>query len=93
MRRSEETCCRYIELRSAPCTYPAGIERALSTMSPSTGIDAVETLVPEIERYLRIVEYFRSEGCEPHWAREDAQSVWSTPDAGSLPPAVGAETA
>ena len=62
-------------------------------MSPSTGIDAVETLVPEIERYLRIVEYFRSEGCEPHWAREDAQSVWSASDVGSPSRAVGAETA
>ena len=61
-------------------------------MSPSTGIDAVETLVPEIERYLRIVEYFRSEGCEPHWAREDAPSVWSTAEAGSRSTAVGAET-
>ena len=76
-----------------PWTYLAGIEPALSTMSPSTGIDAVETLVPEIERYLRIVEYFRSEGCEPHWAREDAQSVWSAPDVGSPSRAVGAETA
>jgi hypothetical protein len=92
VRKSRETPCRYIERPSMPLTYLAAHEPALSTMSPSSGIDAVEALVPEIERYLRIVEYFRSEGCEPQWAREDAQSVWSVSEVGSLSPAVGAET-
>jgi hypothetical protein len=51
-------------------------------MSPSTELDPAEALVPEIERYLRTVEYFRSEGCEPHWACEDASSARSASQAG-----------
>jgi hypothetical protein len=85
----------------APCGYQGVVEQrylaspelALFTMSPSTEIDPVEALVPEIERYLRIVEYFRSEGCEPQWAREDGLSVRSASEVGSGSPAVGAETA
>src|SRR5262249_45342906 len=41
--------------------YLASPELALLTMSPSTETE-VEALVPEIERYLRTVEFFRSEG-------------------------------
>jgi hypothetical protein len=48
-------------------------------MSPSRDTDQGAALIPEIERYLRVVEYFRSEGCEPSWAREDS----SSPEAGS----------
>jgi len=44
-------------------------------MSPSTDTHSGGALIPEIERYLRTVEYFRSEGCEIHWAPEDASSV------------------
>ena len=44
-------------------------------MSPSTDTHSGAALIPEIERYLRIVEYFRSEGCEPHWAREDSSPL------------------
>jgi hypothetical protein len=28
------------------------------------------TLAEEAERYLAVVEFFRAEGCEPHWRRE-----------------------
>jgi hypothetical protein len=52
--------------------YPRSPPAALSDMSPSTDIHPFGALIPEIERYLGIVEYFRSEGCEPQWAPEDA---------------------
>jgi hypothetical protein len=39
----------------------------------------LDELIPEIERYLAAVELFRSEGCEPHWAREDAGLVHEQP--------------
>jgi hypothetical protein len=28
------------------------------------------TLAEEAQRYLAVVDFFRAEGCEPHWARE-----------------------
>jgi hypothetical protein len=54
--------------------YSESPELALLVMSssrdPHRGLD----LISEIERYLRVVETFRREGCEPHWAREEARS-------------------
>jgi hypothetical protein len=54
-------------------------------MSPSTDTHSGGALIPEIERYLRIVEFFRSEGCEPHWAREDASPVEAAPEMREAP--------
>jgi hypothetical protein len=28
------------------------------------------TLAEEVQRYLAVVEFFRAEGCEPHWRSE-----------------------
>ena len=28
------------------------------------------TLADEAQRYLAVVEFFRAQGCEPHWERE-----------------------
>jgi hypothetical protein len=28
------------------------------------------TLAEEAQRYLAVVEFFRAQGCEPHWHRE-----------------------
>ena len=30
------------------------------------------TLAEEAQRYLAVVEFFRAEGCEPHWRPEAA---------------------
>jgi hypothetical protein len=38
-----------------------------------TGND-VETLIHEIDRYLAVVSFFRSEGCEPAWRTDAARS-------------------
>jgi len=49
--------------------------------SKTTEAEPVEALVPEIERYLSIVEYFRGEGCEPHWSSEAWADVRAVPAA------------
>jgi hypothetical protein len=48
---------------------------ALVSMSPKTPEAAAEALVLEIERYLATVEFFRDQGCEPHWSSEAVSTV------------------
>ena len=50
--------------------YPS-IDRADDTTESSIrlalGERTLEPLIPEIRRYLAVVEVFRGEGCEPRW--------------------------
>jgi len=67
--------------------YSGSPERALPAMSPSRDPHQGRALILEIERYLSVVECFRGEGCEPHWAREDAEPFTVAPEA--IEPAPG----
>jgi hypothetical protein len=40
--------------------------------SKTSAPDSIDALMDEVECYLGVVEYFRSQGCEPHWSREPA---------------------
>jgi hypothetical protein len=37
---------------------------------PARGEADPMTLAEEVQRYLAVVEFFRAEGCEPHWRPE-----------------------
>ena len=56
--------------------YLESDQPALLSMSTNTAeADPIEALVPEIERYLGIVDYFRSQDCEPHWSSQAAPNA------------------
>jgi hypothetical protein len=55
----------------------------------SENFDSVQALVPEIERYLAVVDCFRSLGCEPRWSAEAVVQVEAS--AAELAPTVRAD--
>lgn len=45
-------------------------------MGPIQITEQPNTLLEEIEQYLTVVEWFRAEGIEPRFARDEARPHW-----------------
>jgi hypothetical protein len=71
--------------QNRPRVYLESREPALPSMTNTAEADPIELLVPEVERYLSIVQYFRTQGCEPHWSGETTAAAQTGPAEAASP--------